>query len=168
LGCSPFQALYGYEVSVLGVPLVTGQEDEGAVQFVQHRVEHHEMLKATLARAQQRYKHFADKKRVPKEFQVGEQVLLKLQPYAQHSVVNRPCPKLAFKYFGPYTVTEKIGPPAYRLALPPEAQIHPVFHVSQLKPFVPNYTPVFVTTPWMHRSCQDNKRTRKGIRVIQL
>jgi hypothetical protein len=60
------------------------------------------MLKATLARAQQRYKHFADKKRVPREFQVGEQVLLKLQPYAQHSVVNRPCPKLAINY-GPYT-----------------------------------------------------------------
>lgn len=141
LGCSPFQALYGYEAFVLGIPLVTGQEDKGAVQFVQHRAEHIEMLKANLARAQQRYKHFADKKRVPREFQVGEHVLLKLQPYAQNSMVNRPCPEFAFKYFGPYTVTEKIGPAAYRLALPPEAQIHPVFHVSQLKPFVPNYTP---------------------------
>jgi hypothetical protein len=105
------------------------------------------MLEATLARDQQRYKHFADKKRVPREFQVGEHVLLKLQPYAQNSVVNRPCRKFAFKYFVPYTVTEKIGPTAYRLALPPEAQIHPVFHVSQLKPFVPNYTMVFDTLP---------------------
>jgi hypothetical protein len=77
LGCSPFQALYGYEAYVLGVPVVTGQEDGGAVQFIQHRIEHSDMLKVVLARAQQRYKHFADKKRIPREFQVGEQVLLK-------------------------------------------------------------------------------------------
>jgi hypothetical protein len=78
------------------------------------------MLKAYLARAQQRYKHFADKKMVHWEFQVEEQVLLKLQPYAQHSMVNRPCTKLAFKYFRPYKVTEKVAPTAYRLDLPLE------------------------------------------------
>jgi hypothetical protein len=56
-------------------------------------------------------------------------VLLMLQPYAQHSMVNRRCPKMAFKYVGPYKVTEKVGPTAYELDLPLEARIHPVFHV---------------------------------------
>jgi hypothetical protein len=85
------------------------------MQWVNQRDNHRVMLQEQLLKAQQRYKHFADLKRRLREFQVGEQVLLKLQPYAQHSMVNRSCPKLAFKFFGPYTVLEKIGEVAYKI-----------------------------------------------------
>jgi hypothetical protein len=78
---------------------------------------------------------------------VGERVLLKLQPYAQSSVVNRPFPKLSYKFYGPFTVPERVGNAAYRLELPSTSLIHLMFHISQLKPYTPDYTPVFSTLP---------------------
>jgi hypothetical protein len=101
------------------------------------------MIKKHLSAAQNRIKTRDDKHRVDREFQEGDQVLLKLQPYAQSSLVNRSYPKLSYKFYGPYKVLARIGKTTYKLDLPSESQIHPVFHISQLKPFHPDHTHVY-------------------------
>ena len=79
-------------------------------------------------------KHQADKKRSEHVFQAGDFVYLRLQPCVQSSLAPCSHHKLCFKYFGPFKVLSEIGAVAYKLELPLTFSIHPVFHVSLLKP----------------------------------
>ena len=147
LECSPFKALYGYEPTYGVFPSLLQSDNIDVAQWLQEHQAHIVVLKAHLFKAQAKMKHYADKNRTPRMFSVGDEVFLKLQPYAHTTVANRPCAKLSYKFYGPFPIVEQIGPAAYRLQLPPATQIHPVFHVSQLKEFVPDHTPVFSILP---------------------
>ena len=58
---------------------------------------------------------------------------LKIQPYKLKSLATRMNQKLSPRYYGPYEVLDRIGNIAYRLKLPPQSLVHPIFHVSLLK-----------------------------------
>lgn len=81
LGCSPFKALYGYEPRLgLSLPLQTSSQP-AVSDLIENRELHILALKQHLQKAQNRMKMMADRNRHDLQFQVGDQVLLKLQPY---------------------------------------------------------------------------------------
>lgn len=53
----------------------------------------------------------------------------------QQLVVQRKNQELSRRYFGPFRILQKMNESAYKLKLPPNLEIHPVFHISLFKPY---------------------------------
>ncbi|CAM8972714.1 unnamed protein product [Rhodiola kirilowii] len=102
-------------------------------------------------------KKWADKKRRDVEFKVGDLVLVKLLPQ-QFKAFRKVHKGLIRKYEGPFEVIKRVGNVSYKLNLPPKQKIHPVFHVSMLRPYhedrgepsrgVSHRAPTFVETSY--------------------
>ncbi|GJR27700.1 putative reverse transcriptase domain-containing protein [Tanacetum coccineum] len=90
-------------------------------------------IKQRMQAARDRQKSYADLKRKPMEFQVGDKVMLKVSPW-KGVVRFGKRGKLNPRYVGPFKVLEKVGEVAYKLELPEElSRVHNTFHVSNLK-----------------------------------
>jgi hypothetical protein len=66
---------------------------------------------------------------------MGDHVYLRVRPWKSPLKMGA-CANLAPHYYGPFEVLDRVGPIAYRLALPPTVKAHNVFHVSLLKKYV--------------------------------
>ncbi|MCQ7285395.1 hypothetical protein NP026_23855, partial [Salmonella enterica] len=130
---APFEALYGRKCrsplcwAEVGDSQITGPE------IVVDATEKIAQIRQRMAAARDRQKAYADKRRKPLEFQVGDRVLLKVSPW-KGVVRFGKRGKLNPRYVGPFEIIEKIGKVAYKLNLPAElGAVHNVFHVSNLK-----------------------------------
>ncbi|KAL0282322.1 UNVERIFIED_CONTAM: Transposon Ty3-G Gag-Pol polyprotein [Sesamum angustifolium] len=102
-------------------------------ELVQQTEDKMQTVKKCLKAAQDRQKNYADKHRREMEYEVGEKVFQKVSPWRGILRFGKQG-KLSPKYIGPYEILKRVGPLAYRLALPVElSQIHDVFHVSMLR-----------------------------------
>ena len=96
----------------------------------------HQYLREEMTAAQKRYQGPADARRSPApNFKVSDLVYVK----AKYFRSTRPTKKLSKKNLGPYPIIAQVGTLSFTIRLPDSMRaVHPVFHVSQLEPAMPN------------------------------
>ncbi|XP_016199442.1 uncharacterized protein LOC107640433 [Arachis ipaensis] len=81
---------------------------------------------------------YADQRRKPLEFEVGERVFLRVTPTTGIGRVIK-TKKLNPRFIGLFEILRRFGPVAYQVALPPHlSNLHDVFHMSQLRKYTSN------------------------------
>ena len=129
---APYEALYGRPCRS---PLCWTEVGESSItgpDLIRDTYENVSLIRERLLTAQSRQKSYANVRRRPLEFEVGDHVSLKVIP--KRGVVRfGKRGKLSPRFIGPFEILERIGTVAYRLTLSPSMSgVHEVFHVSML------------------------------------
>ncbi|KAL5566309.1 hypothetical protein UlMin_029473 [Ulmus minor] len=133
---TPFEAFYGRRCQSPAHWYETGKNLIAASDFVESTTEVVKLIQERMKTAQSRQKSYADRRRRPLEFQVGDYVFLKVAPKKGVMRFGKKG-KLSPRYIRPFEILERIGKVAYKLALPPElSTVYNVFHVSMLWKYV--------------------------------
>nr|GEW36693.1 retrotransposon protein, putative, Ty3-gypsy subclass [Tanacetum cinerariifolium] len=110
-----------------------GESQLTGPELIQETTEKIVLIKQRMQAPQDRQKNYADRKRKPMEFEIGDRVMLKISPW-KGVVRFGKLGKLNSRYVGPFKVLAKVEKVAYKLELPQElSRVHHTFHVSNLK-----------------------------------
>ena len=134
-GVSPFFANKGYHPNLSMYP-ERDIASSCAHDFVLNLDKLQDTLKEEIAKAQRQYQPSADSRRQqPPDFQVGKLVFIR----SQYFQTTCPSKKLSEKYLRPYEIISQPSLQSFTLRLLDTIRaVHPVFHVSMLKPATPN------------------------------
>ncbi|GKA70799.1 putative reverse transcriptase domain-containing protein [Tanacetum coccineum] len=129
---APFKALYGRKCRSPVCWAEVGEAQFTGPEIIHETTEKIFKIRDRMQAARDRQKSYADKRRRPLEFEVGDKVMLKVGPW-KGVMRFRKRGKLNPRYIGPFRIIERIGPVAYRLELPQElSRVHNVFYVCNL------------------------------------
>ncbi|RVW85779.1 Transposon Ty3-G Gag-Pol polyprotein [Vitis vinifera] len=163
IGMAPYEALYGRPCRSPMCWMESGEASLIGPELVQETTDKIRVIRDRLLAAQSRQKSYADHRRRPLEFQIGDHVFLRVTPRKGVFRFGKRG-KLAPRYVGPFEILQKIGEVAYKLALPPQLSgIHDVFHVSMLRKYEPDTTHVL---DWQDLNLQEDVTYEEGPRQI--
>nr|GEX34981.1 putative reverse transcriptase domain, ribonuclease H-like domain, aspartic peptidase domain protein [Tanacetum cinerariifolium] len=130
---APFEALYGRKCRSLVCWSEVRDSQLTGPELIRETIEKIVQIKNRLLTARSRQKSYADVRRKPMEFEVGDMVMLKVSPWKGVIRFGKRG-KLSPRYIRPFEIIERIGLVAYKLELPEKlCGIHNTFHVSNLK-----------------------------------
>ncbi|GJR38870.1 putative reverse transcriptase domain-containing protein [Tanacetum coccineum] len=130
---TPFEALYGRKCRSPVCWTKVGEAQTPGPELIQETTEKIVQIKQRMEAACDRQKSYANLKCKLMDFQVRDNVMLKVSPW-KGVVRFGKRGKLNPRYVGPFKVIEKVGDVVYKLELPKElSRVHNMFHVSNLK-----------------------------------
>jgi reverse transcriptase-like protein/integrase-like protein len=145
-GFSPAFLLMGYQPNSLPTFLIpqgtpqnrTGFRNDSSISFLESIQAARNHAQDSITRFQDTFVDAQNSKRIPFEFEIGDQVLINPHTLRLEGPWGGKGHKLAERYEGPFEITEKYGSTTYGVRLPADYNIHSVINIEHLVPYHPS------------------------------